>query len=176
MKNVLVVTLIAGLFLPIVGIATADKPTYGNITLDPEEPARQSDVTFTVDVTGDNIEEVWLTVEECTDTPTYFCHIQLLNVSMTNVEGNTWEVTEKLVFDDTTEGHCWLVAKSNGIWYDYRSDKTKYTNFSVVPGDNGADNNGTDGSDNKGKSPGFELMLVIVSIVVALFIYKKKRT
>jgi hypothetical protein len=55
MKNVLVVTLIAGLFLPIVGIATADQPTVGEISISPEEPTRLSEVTFTVEITGNYI-------------------------------------------------------------------------------------------------------------------------
>jgi hypothetical protein len=179
MKNVLVVTLIVGLCLPIVGIATAVQPTYGNIALDPEEPTRQTEVTFTVDVTGADIEEVFIKVQECVDpgTSNYFCHAGLLNLSLTNAEGtSTWEGTGTLQYDDSDVGHCWLVVKSNGIWYDDSSDSAKYTNFTIVPEDNGSDNNGADGGDNTGKTPGFELLLVIVSIVVALFIYKKKRT
>lgn len=177
MKNVLVVTLIAGLFLPIVGIATADKPTVGEISISPEEPTRQSEVNFSVDVTGDDIEQVCIKVEECVapDTPNYFCHAGLLNVSLTNVDG-TWEGPGTLQYDDSDVGHCWLVIKSGETWYDYANDKSTWTNFTVVPAENGGDNNGADGGDDTGKTPGFELILVIVSIVVALFIYKKKRT
>jgi hypothetical protein len=104
------------------------------------------------------------------------CYQNLLNDSMTNTEGNIWTGTATLIHDDTIVGHSWLVIKSNGIWYDYKNDKTTWTNFTVVPGDNGADDNGTDGGDNTGKTPGFELILVIFSIVAALLIYKKKRT
>jgi hypothetical protein len=173
-KNVLVVMLIAGLCLPIVGVATANDIIVGEISISPEEPTRLSEVTFTVEITGNDIEQVRIKVEECNEI---MCYQYLLNESMTNTEGNIWTGTATLIHDDTVVGHSWLVIKSNGIWYDYRNDKTTWKNFTVVPGDNGGDNNGTDGGGNTGKkTPGFEPILVIVSIVVALFIYKKKRT
>jgi hypothetical protein len=178
LKNVLLVMLVAGLCLAIVGIATADEPSVGKISILPKEPTRQSEVNFSVDVTGDDIEEVYVKVEECVgdpDSPDYFCYAGLLNVSLTGVSG-TWEGTGTLQYSNSDDGHCWLVVKSNGIWYDFKNDRTTWTNFTIVPADNGADNNGANGGDSTGKTPGFELILVIVSIVVALFIYKKKRT
>lgn len=175
LKNAIIIMLAAGLCLSIVGIATADEPTYGDITLEPAEPNRESDVTYSVEVTGVNITEVWINVMECTDpdSPTYFCHPEY-NVSMTKGEGNTWEVTKALEFDDSAEGHCWLVIKSNGTWYDFKSDIPNYTNFTILPGADG-DGNGGGGTDDTGGTPGFELILVIISIVVALSIYKRKR-
>lgn len=178
LKNVLLVMLVAGLCLAIVGIANADEPSVGEIRISPEEPTRQSEVNFSVSVTGDNIEKVYVKVEECVgdpDSPDYFCYTGLLNVSLTNV-GGTWKGTGTLQYDNSDEGHSWLVVKSNGTWYDFKNDRTTWTNFTIVPADDGADGNGADGGDSTDKTPGFELILVIVSIVVALFIYKKKRT
>ena len=167
--------LVTGLFLSIVGIANADEPSVGKISISPVKPTRQSKVNFSVDVTGDNIEEVRVKVEECVgdpNSPDYFCYTGLLNVSLSNVSG-TWKGTGTLQYSNSDEGHCWLVVKSNGVWYDFKNDKTTWTNFTIVP----ASNNGTNGGgDSTDKTPGFELILVIVSIVVALFIYKKKRT
>jgi hypothetical protein len=175
LKNVFVMALVTGLFLSAVGIATADEPTVGKISISPVKPTRQSEVNFSVTVTGDNIEKVYVKVEECVgdpDSPDYFCYTGLLNVSLSNVSG-TWKGTGKLQYSNSDDGHCWLVVKSNGEWYDFKNDRTTWTNFTIVP----ASNNGTNGGDNTDKTtPGFELILVIVSIVVALFIYKKKRT
>ena len=177
LKNVLVIILVAGLCLTIAGLATADEPSVGKISVSPEEPTRESEVNFSVSVTGDNIEKVYVKVEECVgdpDSPDYFCYAGLLNVSLTDVSG-TWKGTGTLQYANSDEGHCWLVVKSNGTWYDFKNDKTTWTNFDIVaaPNNNG---NGTNGGNNTDDSPGFELILIIVSIAVALFIYKKKRT
>ena len=179
LKNALVTMLVTGLCLSLVGIATAEEPTFGDITLDPDEPTIQSDVTFTVDVTGTSIEEVSLFVMECViqEDGTEFCHAAE-NISMTIVTGDTWGVTTTLVYDDTTISHCWLVIKDNGTWYSYQDDNSTWTDFTVVPGDdgNGDNGDGTNGGDNgTNGTPGFELILLVSSIVLALFIYKKKR-
>ena len=178
LKNALVIMLVTGLCLSLVGIATAEEPTFGDITLSPVEPTRQSDVTFTVDVTGTSIEEVSLVVMECVEEGgNEICHPGE-NVSMAIITGDTWEVTKTLSYDDTTIGHCWLVVKNNGTWYSYQNDNSTWTNFTVVPGDdgNGDNGDGTNGGDNgTNGTPGFELVLLVSSIVLALFIYKKKR-
>ncbi|MFW6122430.1 MAG: Heimdall-CTERM domain-containing surface protein [Petrotogales bacterium] len=165
LKNALLAILVTGFCLSIVGITTAEDPTYGNITISPVEPARQSDVTFSVNITGVNIEEVRLILEECTDE---FCH-PTTNLSMTQ-DGETWEVTKTLEYPDTTVGHVWLVIKSDGTWYNYDSDKTDFTVVEGEDGDNGG--NGGNGADD---TPGFELVLIVISLVIALSIYKRKR-
>ena len=174
MKNVLVATLVAGLCLSIVGIASAEEPTFDEIIVTPEEPTRQSEVTFTVDITGDDIEEVRLIYKECNDE---FCHAKE-NISMAEDDG-TWDATTTLEWDDTTYCDCWLVIKSNGTWYDYETDNSTWTTFTVVEGDDGTDGNGGNGGDGTddtdGGTPGFELILVMISIIVALSIYKRKR-
>jgi hypothetical protein len=176
LKNVLVIILVAGLCLTIAGLAAADEPSVGKISISPQEPTRESEVNFSVSVTGDNIEKVYVKVEECVgdpDSPDYFCYAGLLNVSLTDVSG-TWKGPGTLQYANSDEGHCWLVVKSNGTWYDFKNDKTTWTNFDIVAANNNG--NGTNGGDSTDKTPGFELILLIVSIVVALFIYKKKRT
>jgi hypothetical protein len=178
LKNVLVMILVAGLFLTIAGIATADEPSVGKISISPQKPTRLSQVNFSVQITGDNIEEVRVKVEECVgdpSSPDYFCYTGLLNVSLSNA-GGTWKGTGTLQYDNSDDGHCWLVVKSNGVWYDFKNDRTTWTNFTIVPANNNNNNNGTDGGSSSNNTPGFELILVIVSIAVALFIYKKKRT
>ena len=175
MKKMLVLMLVTGLCLTFMGVATADEPSFGTITLNPETPTRQSEVTFSVDVTGDDIEEVYVKVQECYYIPSYQCHTVLLNVSLEDEDG-TWEGSGTLQYDNTDEGHCWLeILLSNGTWYDYGAGhEDTWTNFTVVAGDDGTDGGDT-GGDGEEDTPGFELLIVVVSLILALFIYKKKR-
>jgi len=182
LKNALLIMLVTGLCLSTVGIATAD-PTYDydGITVEPAEPERLSEVTFSVEITGEVIEEVCIRVQECMDTEEgEQCYLDVQNTSMTKSDGNTWTCTTELVWESTTIGHCWLEIKSSGTWYDYAPNKGyDSTDFSVVSAEDGGDGNGADGGDGTddtgGGTPGFELILVVISLVVALSIYKRKR-
>ncbi|UCD14040.1 MAG: hypothetical protein JSW60_01090 [Thermoplasmatales archaeon] len=168
LKNALVITLVAGLCLSFSGIVAAVDPSYEEIIVSPAEPPRLSEVSFSVDVTGENIEEVRVIVEECT---AQICYPDLRNESMTNTQGNTWEGTVTLIHDDAIYCTTWLVIKSDGTWYNFK-DLRKEFNLSIDTGNgdtNGGDGNGGDGA------PGFELILLVISLVLALFIYKKKR-
>jgi hypothetical protein len=171
--------LLLGMFLVNATFAGAD-PTYEDITVDPAEPERQSDVNFSVEITGNNITEVYLTVEECMDTDQgEQCALDKLNVSMTNTTDTTWTCTATLAWEFTTIGHCWLVIKSDGEWFDFQQDTSKWTDFTVVSAEDGGDGNGADGGDGTddtdGGTPGFELILVMISLLVAASLYKRKR-
>jgi len=89
LKNALVITLVTGLCLSFAGMVNATEPTFGEITVSPEEPTILSDVTFSVNITGDNIQEVRMEVEECVGLD--FCYAKQ-NVSMELEEG-LWEAT-----------------------------------------------------------------------------------
>ena len=168
--------LLLGMFLINTTFAGAD-PTYEDITVEPAEPERFSEVNFSVEITGDNISEVYIKVQECKDTDTgtgEVCSPTILNETMASSDGITWTGTATLEWDSTTIGHCWLVIKDNGTWYDYASNKlNKLTDFTVVAPDDGGDEDG-DGSDSGG-TPGFELVIVMISLLVAVSLYKRKR-
>ncbi len=170
LKNALVLTLVTGLCLSFVGMVSATEPTFGDITVSPEEPTILSDVDFSVNVTGDNIQEVRIEVEECIGLD--FCYAKQ-NVSMELEEG-LWKATVTLEHDDATVGHCWLVIKSNGTWYSFATSVSpdyESTDFDIMPDED----NGDGDTDDTNGTPGFELILILVSIVVALSIYKRKR-
>ena len=85
LKNALVMTLVAGLCLSFVGIVNAD-PTYDYdaINIEPAEPETLSEVTFSVEITGEVIEEVNIRVQECMDTEEgEQCYPTVQNISMT---------------------------------------------------------------------------------------------
>ena len=170
LKHAIVMILVAGLWLSSVGIGTADEPTFGEIDVSPENPEQLSDVTFTVDVDGENITDVRINVEECIEG---MCYPDYQNVSMENTANNTWEGTITLKHDDATYGTCWLVIKSNETWYDFKETKKEFDiSASTENGDNGG--NGGNGGDGADDTPGFELIILVISIVVALSLYKRK--
>ena len=171
LKNALVVMLVTGFCLSFVGMATADEPTFGEITVLPEEPTRLSEVTFSVDVMGDNMEEVRINVRECNEE---MCHADYQNVSMENTEGATWEGNVTLEHEDTVYCECWLVIRSNGTWYDFGTSVQVF-NVSAGTGDDGTNGNTTNGGGGTNGTPGFELILMVISMVLALSIYKRKR-
>ena len=97
---------------------------------------------------------------------------------MTTTDNVTWTGSATLLWDLATIGHCWLEIKSNGIWYDYTpSLGYNTTDFDILPIENGGDNgdNGGNGTDDSDGTPGFELALLVISIILAISIYKKKR-
>ena len=162
--------------MSIAGIASAVETEVSKITLSPSQPIQKTAVTFSVSITGDNIEEVFIEVEECTDpeSANYFCH-PVYNLSATETDG-VWEVTKTLEYSDTAEGHCWPVVLDNGTWTSYKTDYSKWTNFTVLPAEEDGDSNGGDGGDDDtDDSPGFELIFVMISIIAIYFVYKRKR-
>jgi len=174
-ENTIIMMLILGLCLSFTSIVSADDPTYDDITVDPAEPERLSEVTFTVDVTGENVEEVYIKVEECNDI---LCYQDIQNVSMTNTEGSTWECSVTLIHDDTTYSSIWLIIKNDdGTWYELSDLKQEVTVVESSTGDGDGDGDGDNGNGDNGGGgiPGFELIFALVSIAVVLFIYKRNR-
>ena len=171
LKNALIAMLTICLSLSVVAIASAEDPDYEDIIWSPEEPIRESEVSFTVDITGDNIDEVYVRVEECNDI---FCYQDILNESMINTTDNTWEGTVTLLHDDTTYCTVWLEILSNGTWFDFKESKITFDVYEDTGnGENG--DNGGNGENGTNDTPGFELIVLVISIIVAISIYKKKR-
>lgn len=174
LKNAFEITIIAGLMLSMITNVIAIDPSYQDITIAPEEPTRESEVTFTVEIEGENITEVRVIVEECNDI---FCYQDIQNESMTNTQDNIWEGTVTLLHDDTTYGTVWLEILSDEKWYDFKESGIEFD--VVASSENGDDgengDNGSNGGNGGDSTPGFELILLVISIIVAFSIYKKKR-
>jgi len=174
LKNALIAMLAICLFSSVVAIVSAEDPNYEDIDWSPEEPIRESEVSFTVDITGDDIEEVYVRVEECNDI---FCYQDILNESMMNTVGNTWEGSVILQQVDTTYCTVWLEILSNGTWFNFKDSKITFDVYEDTGnGENGENGeNGGNGDDGTDDTPGFELLVLVISIIVAISIYKKKR-
>ena len=174
LKNTIITMLAIGLLLSTITTITADEPNYDEISISPEEPTQLSELTLSVDITGETITEVFVKVEECIEG---MCYPDIQNISMQNTEGNTWEATVTLIHDDAVYGTVWLIVNSNGTWYDFSKIKEEKQEFDISPSSTNGENgeNGENGGNGDNGTPGFELLVLVVSIIVALSIYKKKR-
>lgn len=166
MKNerkiiVFVALAVMSLFGTSIGFAVA--PTIGEVVLNPEKPTPQSDVTFSVDVTGDNVSSVWLVFEECKQGLCY----KNENISMPK-EGVSYETEVTLGHEDSTYITYHVEVNSNGEWTHSES-----VNLTLAEKPNG-DQNGDNGNTGK-KTPGFELMPFIVAVGLGVLLLRRKR-
>jgi hypothetical protein len=126
------------------------------ITVSPEEPTRKSTVTFTAEFDSDDIQSVYFNYNECTNEACY----SLYNKSMTYISDNKFEVEITLLKDDATYVQYWLEFKSADGWSKSEVEKTY-----LLTGSSGDSND----------TPGFEFLLVALSIVFLAIIFKRKR-
>lgn len=161
LKNVFFMTLVISLFMT--NIVNAAEPT---VTLDPASPTPKSTVTFTAEIDDEGVISVWLWTQEC-DARIGICYPDTIqNISMTEQTDGSYKVTAGLKRLDVTYLQYTLNVETSDGWKTYL-ELTK-VNLSL-------DQNGDGSANGADKTPGFELILVIASIVVALFIYTRKR-
>lgn len=128
--------------------------------MDPSNPAPKSTITFTATVSGGTISKVYLVIKECKDN---LCHIEGFNESMDKTPSGQYEKEITLNYSDTNNIEYYLVIKSDGIWYDFQDSKIQ------------KDLNTASGNSNSNKTPGFELIVFVISIAILLFITRQKR-
>jgi len=164
MKKILIATIVILSFFASSLLVSAE-PTY-DITLNPSSPVKESTIKFTADVSNGTISEVRLIVKECKDD---FCYTDGFNVSMTkNASSGQYEKEIKLTHGEANNIEYWLVIKSNGVWYDFQESYLQ-KDLKASGGTNGNSNS------NSKKTPGFELIVFILSIAVLLFVIRQKR-
>lgn len=169
MKNIkrtmaLTAFFIFSLCISIIGTIRAVEPTVVEVTLDPEDPAPQSTITFTAVITSeDTLEEMRLIVQECKEG---LCYIGGFNESMATIDTDTYQASVTLIHDDATYIKYHLEIKSDGTWY-----KTDLTEFDLKVG---SDNGNTTPNDTD-KTPGFEIIFLLITIVFGTLVFKRKR-
>jgi len=166
MKNRREIIVFVGLVLLsflVTNVVVAVESTIGEVILNPDKPEPQSDVTFSVDVTGDNVSSVWLAFKECKPGLCY----QNKNVSMTKV-GENYEANVTLESADTTYITYHIEMNSNGEWIHSES-----VDLTLAEKTNGGQNDGN-GNDGE-KTPGFELVPVVIAVGIALLLFGRKR-
>jgi hypothetical protein len=143
-------------------------PTFGEIILDPAAPTALSTFTISVDISGESISEVRVTVEECNGV-TGVCYPDVQNITMTEVSAGSFTTDVTLKHNDATNITCVVNAHAAGVW----TQSTKKTvNLSKEPDGN---HNGTDGDDGK-NSPGFEIVIFGIAVGISMFlVFGRKR-
>ncbi len=130
-------------------------PVIEDISINPTSPSPKSTITFTATVTGDQIDEVYLLLQECKED---LCFPRT-NASMNKLESGKYQTSITLEESDATYIQYWLNINEDGTWYSSEEDIIK-KNLSTKPEDS---------------IPGFELLVFLVSIIILLFIIKRKR-
>jgi len=134
-------------------------PTIGEITLNPSEPTPQSTIDFSVDINGDDISSVWLIVQECNENICYSGQ----NVSMSKVSVDGYEAEATLIHADATY-----------IKYYVEVQSEEWTKSTYVELDLSKEPNDHTGNGNN-KTPGFELLLLIMSMMFVVFLMRKRK-
>jgi hypothetical protein len=142
----------------IVTIVGAD-PIVEKITLTPKNPTPLSDVTFSVDFSGNTISSAWIVVSEC-NKEKGICHAPPQNVSLIKIDSNTYENDVKLMWDDVTSITYKVVINSDNKWIAFEEHTTVLSKNS--------------GSSNESNgSPGFEIIIFLIAIIGCILIIKK---
>jgi hypothetical protein len=134
-------------------------PIVGEIILNPENPAMQSDVSFTVDISGDSISSVRIILNEC-NKPKKICHAPPQNISMDKISGNTYQTVVTLQWDDVSSITYHIELISDGKWIEYE----EFTTNLAIGSEESSDSNG---------SPGFEIIVFFIAIVCIVSLIKK---
>lgn len=165
-KTVFLVMLLIGLCLSFAGLSTASEPTIENIDYTPKNPAPLSIVTFNAEISGDDISEVRLIVDECNEN-SGTCYYPSLNVSMSWTGANMYQAEVTLQHEKATIVKYHLVIDGER----YPKLSTDDFKFDLVPVSNGGDT----GNDDESKgTPGFEILILLSSIIIVTF-YMRKR-
>ena len=148
-------------------ITAEENSVFGNINVYPLEPTPLSVVNFTVGINNNiTVDDVRLIVRECTGD---MCFAKDLNVSMNYSYTccmDFYETQIKLVHKDVTQLKYYVKIFNNDTWY---ISNASILNLSV-PGNN----NPLIISENK-STPGFEMPLLVLSIVLIIVFNQWKR-
>jgi hypothetical protein len=133
-------------------------PTVKQVTIDPAEPLPLSTITFNATVlSNETIKETWILIQECRND---MCFVHDFNVSMMRTTNNTYQAQCTLIQKEATQFKYRLKIVTN---------KTLYiSNTTIIPLAVAAKNNTTQDSHNPQSTPGFEIPLLVLSIVLIL--------
>jgi len=150
-------------------------PTVDKIETDPEAPPLLSTFKVLATITGEDIQSVNVTVSECTDGPPEQCFIGHVDQAMTLNDDGKWEVELTLKDDLDRTDHLQYQFVINDGGTEYTLSEKTWKTYLDVGSDDSDDDDGSSDSDGENGSPGFELILVLIAIIVGVIILKKKR-
>ena len=169
-KSIITTIIIIGLYLSIAGTAiAASDPTF---EVNPEEPEQLSTITFTASFESYNdIENIYFLFNECTKDNICFTR---QNESMTNLGEGEWTVTIKLEHDDSAYVQYWINIQTKDDWYEYPEEAPYPKTDLKEKVTNGGTNGNTNGQGNN-DTPGFEIIIMIISIISIIAILNRKK-
>ena len=154
------IILLVGMLLFVSTISAV--PEIEGITFEPQNPEPLSTVTFTATILGDGITSVRIIIQECKED---ICFIQN-NFSMSQ-QGTEYRAEVQLERDETTYVKYYLVIEDSEGWTNFKDDIKQ---FDLTLPSNGNQNGG-----NGDSSPGFEIILALISIFLIVMLFKRKR-
>ena len=152
-RNVILMGLIIIIFLLNVTIVSAEDPT---VIVNPTKPNIKSEITFNAEFSEGGISNVELIVQECNNQ---ICYADKLNSNMIEKETNTFSGSVKLTHKDATYIKYW-------IDYDLNGESKSYGPIEI-------DLKKT--SSNSNDTPGFELIILFLSILIFTGFISRKR-
>ena len=124
-----------------------ESPTINSIDISPEALTLKTTVTFTVNISGDNISNVELTVSECRRNPNV-CFAGD-NDTMVEIEDGVYTGEYTLTGEDTMYIEYFFEIQSNGVTEKIEDKDNWYVN--ITSDTNGGPTNGdTNGNDTNG--------------------------
>ncbi len=146
--------------IPADQVPIGDEPTVSQIILDPQEPTVMSNVTFTATIFSDNpLADVRIIMQECKEN---LCYLRN-NESMTKINATTYQRIISLIKDDANHIQYRIEIESNGVWYSY-----PWANVTLKTDGGTGDGNGINGTGNHTKTPGFEVLLLIIAVGILI--------
>lgn len=116
-----IVLILAICFQPV--NAMGEDPVIIDITISPDDPTPLSTITFTAEINGENITEVYLRVKEADEN---LC-MPTRNVSMDKINEGIYECNITLEYAYATYIEYTPVVNCNGSWYEFEwYNKTLY--------------------------------------------------
>lgn len=129
LKKSFVLLLAIGFNLSFVGFATGHDPVIIDITITPEKPNPLSDITFTLEIDGEDITEVYMRVKEANN---YMC-LPTRNLSMEKIDDEIYKCNITLEFSNATYVEYCPVVYCNGFWYEFEYlNKTLYPKLNIT--------------------------------------------
>lgn len=165
-RNFMLLAIIMNIFGAISCSTVLADITIGEITVTPLSPAAKSTISLSTTISGDTPSEVRVTVEECNGR-TGICYYDIQNVSMSLINNGNYQTSVTLKHADATYITCIVKVETNSSWIS--SQKTNVTLSENTNGNTNGNNN-----DNN-KTPGFELVLIVIAIGLSLIVIGRKR-
>ncbi len=158
-KSLALILLLAIIFLSSNALA---EPNASNISITPEKPTPLSTITITVNIQGEDISSVEISISECDDITCFKGGTETMN----EIQEGTYQAEYTLQDTENKADHIEINSievVDNGTPYTLENDSWKF-DISV-----------TLSNGENGNTPGFEILTFIVSMAIIIVFLTRKR-